>query len=324
MSELTPAIEAALSQVNTIVTHADCPDGIASAMILARAFEPGVIKDVIFAQYNTPSYNALEAKPGVIFCDITPARERVAEFIAAGAIVLDHHKHARDIVEAFGELGAFAHEDSDPGVSGALLAYQVWQSMRGSARTRDEIDATFHLAYLAGIRDTWQRDSEAWDEACAQAEALTFYGPNRFLDSDRAWLTSGERDLGMLLLKKRRAEARDIVANGLHAISDDGIGSWMIYNAQGRTTSDVGDALRDSGCAADGLVGFHFAPSGDQMQIVFSMRSIADGCDVGAIALANGGGGHTRAAGFSLPVTRLSPGPVRMFVDAVAKAGDDQ
>ena len=33
---------------------------------------------------------------------------------------------------------------------------------------------------------------------------------------------------------------------------------------------------------------------------VFSLRSVRDGVDVSAIAKANGGGGHTRAAGFSV------------------------
>ena len=34
----------------------------------------------------------------------------------------------------------------------------------------------------------------------------------------------------------------------------------------------------------------------------FSMRSRADGTDVGAIAASFGGGGHTHAAGFSVPL----------------------
>jgi uncharacterized protein len=35
----------------------------------------------------------------------------------------------------------------------------------------------------------------------------------------------------------------------------------------------------------------------------FSMRSREDGADVGAIAASFGGGGHTHAAGFSIPLS---------------------
>lgn len=42
----------------------------------------------------------------------------------------------------------------------------------------------------------------------------------------------------------------------------------------------------------------------------FSMRSRAEGTDVGAIAARHGGGGHTHAAGFSVPLGTHGPGPL--------------
>jgi oligoribonuclease NrnB/cAMP/cGMP phosphodiesterase (DHH superfamily) len=42
----------------------------------------------------------------------------------------------------------------------------------------------------------------------------------------------------------------------------------------------------------------------------FSLRSREDGPDVEAIARQYGGGGHTHAAGFSVPLGRHGPGPL--------------
>jgi len=42
----------------------------------------------------------------------------------------------------------------------------------------------------------------------------------------------------------------------------------------------------------------------------YSLRSREDGADVAAIATSYGGGGHTHAAGFSVPLGPDSPSPV--------------
>ncbi|NIV35918.1 MAG: hypothetical protein GWN58_42650, partial [Anaerolineae bacterium] len=72
----------------------------------------------------------------------------------------------------------FADEDEEPGVSGATLAFRhVWQVIHMTARCHeDPYLKVERFAELAGIRDTWQTEDSAWDEACAQAEALMFWG----------------------------------------------------------------------------------------------------------------------------------------------------
>ena len=108
--------------IKTIVTHDKCADGRASALILLDVF-PGA--NVVFCNYNTPEYNDLPATEGMIFCDIVPPAHRVEEFIAVNAIVLDHHKTNKEIVAKFGDNGRFADEATEPGVSGASLAFEV-------------------------------------------------------------------------------------------------------------------------------------------------------------------------------------------------------
>lgn len=282
----------ALRSVTRIITHADCPDGIASAMILHDALPQATIE---FVQYKTPEHRDLVATPGMLFCDMTPPRERVAEFVEVGAIVLDHHKGADDIVRAFGERGVFADEVEDRGVSGALLAYHhVWlETRKGSAH----IAAVHKFATLAGVRDTWLRTRPDWDAACAQAEALVFLGADA-LAMQSPYLDAEYHRLGATLRWKRRATADNIAQHKLYRL-----GGWRIFNDGKGIVSDVAEAVRELDPEAIGVCGFHYAVQNDGgMALVFSMRSCGD-LDVAAIAKANGGGGHTKAAGFSVPTT---------------------
>lgn len=161
---------ARLRSVRIVVTHDNCPDGMASAILVADALRP-YGAEFVFAQYGTQKYLELPAKTGMLFVDIAPPEHRASQFLECGAIVLDHHKSARPVVERFVDvgLGAFADEERDIGVSGALLAYRhVWKPLR-------DRDVDDHAAYrpghahafaaLAGVRDTWQRDDVRWNQA---------------------------------------------------------------------------------------------------------------------------------------------------------------
>ena len=87
-----------LKQVRVIITHANCPDGIASAILLHDALPEAGIR---FLTHRTKEYRELPAHAGMLFCDIAPPSERVELFRALGAIVLDHHKSAEALVKRF-------------------------------------------------------------------------------------------------------------------------------------------------------------------------------------------------------------------------------
>src|ERR1700754_3177520 len=99
-----------LQAVKTIVTHDRCADGVMSSIILKDVLPEAEVK---FLQYGVEQ-EELEAAPNMLFCDFSPHPKRVTDFVAAGALVLDHHKTARDVVSAFGADGVFGDEVADP------------------------------------------------------------------------------------------------------------------------------------------------------------------------------------------------------------------
>ena len=80
------------------------------------------------------------------------------------------------MVAQFGENGIFADEVTEKGVSGAVLAYrEVYCAMWHGILTSGKSEGLKDFANLAGIYDTWVRDSPRWEEACDQVEALRFF-----------------------------------------------------------------------------------------------------------------------------------------------------
>lgn len=299
-----------LKAVRHVVTHANCPDGVASAMILRSALGPTV--KFTFLDYETQAHRELPAETGMLFCDFTPHRSRVQEFVDAGAIVLDHHKTQRDIAEAFGELGVYADND---GRSGASLAHEVWAAM-GFSRYQLVGSAVGKLARLAAIRDTWQRSDREWQRACDQASALVFWPAEELLrTTPDEW--DRKLEIGPALYRKHRDAAQRALDSGVSFTTAGGTvaPSALAVAANIKVIVFQGvDLTSDAAELDDGkhhmVVGFGYSnePGAQSPRVTFSLRSHT-GYDVGAFAKFFGGGGHAAAAGFSQPVDELSPNP---------------
>jgi hypothetical protein len=335
----------AFDAVRRIVSHKNCPDGIASAMILKDVLTPSA--EVVLVQYGTSEHEELLCTEGMVFCDMSPPPARVHEFVAAGAIVLDHHKSAKQVVAAFGERGIFADEHADPGVSGAVLAFDhVWQPRQRYSRFRKSALEIRKFAQLAGVRDTWQTSDPRWREACAQAHALLFWGKGeRLLADDRfPWLSPDEMDAGRQLYAEQLAQADAIARTGLLVL-----GRYAFFNdTTGSLVSDVAEAVRrypmsERRITADGirdcmvttlamhadvLVAYRVdaldRPGRTELRYVYSLRSLRPDVDVSLLAKRIHGGGHTKAAGGYLLAESsagsppwLAPAPWTAFVDAV-------
>lgn len=311
-----------LQAVDEIIVHDNCPDGVASAMILHEALPNAKI---IFCQYETELHKTMPAKPGQLFADFSPHRSRTQEFLDVGAIVLDHHSGPQEAVtKAFAEkgLGAYADEKLDPGVCGAMLAYtHVWLPLAQatwSVRTNqlvagesmpppfdtgpmaEQLAAVRELATLAGIRDTWQRKDPRWTESCEQAEAVRFWPWERVMALP--WSRWPELlAIGPILYERNMKHVQKCIE-----------GSYKFTSGKGRRVT-VFEGLKPSSDAAelmgetnDLTIGLGFFYEGGEPKLVFSTRSRGDfHCQ--NFALAHGGGGHVKAAGFSVVLTETDP-----------------
>jgi len=290
---------AKLAQVRHIITHENCPDGIASAMILRDCLPEA---EVTFCQYGTALHRSIPALPGQLWCDFSPALDRVQEFLDVGAVVLDHHagpaKTATLEFESRG-LGAWGHE---PGVSGAMLAFtECWVPLKRGADNQAVEACLLSHATLAGIRDTWQIDHPDWLRACYQASALLFW------PWDQISSATVDLDLGAVLYEKHLAAARKCVTNAHRFVSARGT-RVQIFEGIAMTS----DAAELAGDSQDLTVGFGFTVEGGAPKVIFSTRSRGD-FHCRHFATAYGGGGHDKAAGFSLPLTALDLNPYTLL-----------
>lgn len=277
-----------IKKIRRIITHANCADGILAAAICRQALPLAAIE---FRYHD----ETLEVTEGMLFVDITPPTRYVSECQERGAIVLDHHKAQEALVARFGERGRFACETLEPGVSGALLAYQeVYVPLLGE-NPRAEA-----LARLIGVRDTWQRQDPTWERACRYAAAIVFLGDEFLLNSS---LMYGPEVIGHRILEDKNKFVEKIVENGLVYRDYQDYKVALFYDNRAYV-SEVAEAAKDK---ADLIVGCFYVKDAtmndDEIRLVFSLRSGHRGktrIDVGALAKELGGGGHTFAAGFSI------------------------
>ena len=307
-----------LKSVKHIVTHEDCPDGLGSALILKDVLPKATLD---FIRYNSPEHLNLPVREGTLFCDIIPHQTQAQAFREVGAVVLDHHKHAKDVVLSFGERGIFADEVKDPGVSGAVLAYrEVWSQIVSEWDMDSNGDRIQGFAELVGIRDTfYKKTPELWRAACGLSEVLRFYPREMWFSNPRSFWILWDKHvaLGEVLLLKNEERCHRTLKTAFRGV----VAGRRVVIFQGTHTSDEADLL---GAEADVVLGFKYLVE-DQAEILgwseratmakgpklsISCRSSTGSVDVGAMAKSFGGGGHTKAAGFSL---RIQAGEINPY-----------
>ena len=306
-----------LKQTTKVVVHANCPDGIASAMILKDALNLAP-EQIFFTQHDTPEYNNILCETGMLFCDCTPPQNRIPEFVAAGTIVLDHHKWSRDVVAAFGENGAFADFTTEPEVSGARLAYrEVWVPIRQSIIAYTS-DGDFirplvnKFSHIAGVRDNWQLQSEYWEQSKEQAALLIFMPINIWMNQSLGGiLTSWDYSLGKILVEKDMERAVHIAAKRWTYRTDSGM---VIAIIPSRFISDASDLLEDE-CSV--VIGFSYVKNepGCYPGLLLSLRSFKGSFDCGKFCKTYGGGGHMNSAGCKFETEAGTLNPYKFICD---------
>jgi hypothetical protein len=264
-----------------------------------------------FLHYDSEEHCNLVADTGMLFCDFSPRRETSDEFLRAGAIVLDHHAKAVDIVKPFVDagLGAFGDEKTDPGVCGAVLAYrEVLLPMKGLVAFKPIEE----LATLAGIRDTWQLKDPRWIAACEQGEALRFWPIDKLLAASiDDWPELLK--LGPMLYERTLASAKKNADAAYRFTTKGGL------RVAAFERGNISDASNFIGTSADIIVSFSYIHENDAPPVmILSCRSRGD-FDVGSFCVAHGGGGHTKSAGFRRQVQPNDPHPYALIKNTIER-----
>jgi hypothetical protein len=318
-----------LKAVRTIISHAHCSDGLASAILLKDAYtQRGLSPEVRFMQHGTEEYRTLKPSADLLFCDFFPYvpeievdrrkvhdPEKLRAWAESGAIVLDHHKGSQAIVAAFRENGVFADEMKEPGVSGAFLAFrEVWlpfyrQPLPLEFRDNDEILFARDFAVIAGIRDTWQNHHPLWRKSCIQNEILRFYPSADWLDKPLPFHPGNhgfwkERlELGDLLWTKHEKGIKRCIEKAWRFTSTKGT-RVLVFDGC-RSVSDVAEEVDQD---FDLVMAFDYeveypkeTPNvGGVRKIIYSIRSHTTFDCLAFAKTFPGGGGHTKSSGFNI------------------------
>ena len=349
-----------LKAVKTVFVHDHCSDGLMSALILKDAYSAnGLNPEIRFLQYLTEETKTLEPGPGMLFCDFSPHirtvkdssgafqvdevdRSLLQSWVDSGTIVLDHHKSAKAIVQAFGENGVYGDEEKQPGVSGAPLAFlEVWCPLRGvqdyeiqhtlsnglfepGPTLLNDATVAFHLARLVGIRDTWQNKNPLWRNAQILHEVLNFYpdmdwlGKDQLFDYHNRGFWAERFKMGDLLLTKHEKGIKKCIEKAWRFTTVKG--TRVVIFEGVRSASDAAEAIDTD---ADLVIAFNyevetFKDGTRSKKIIFTTRSHTT-FNCMDFAKENGGGGHTKAAGFSKNFDSNTPAPYSLNPYALAE-----
>lgn len=253
---------------DVVLYHADCSDGFGAAWALWKKFPSARFVSV---KHGQPPPSDLKDRR-VVIVDFSYSRP-ILEAMASETkelLVLDHHITAERTLEGF------PNAYFDQTKSGAVLS---WEWAHGTA-------APWLLQYIQD-KDLWAWVLPGSREINA---ALASY-PFDFTVWDRFTQASLEQE-GRAILRYEQELVGKLAAQA------------TMVEFQGVVVPSVQSAILTS------QIGERLSPHHPFCLIwhdrdgrrYFSMRSRADGTDVGTIAASFGGGGHTHAAGFSVPL----------------------
>jgi len=261
---------------DVILYHAECADGFGSAWAIWKKFPSARFIPV---KHGVPPPEGLAGRH-ILIVDFSYERA-VLEAIArqaASLLVLDHH------ITAQKGLAGLPYVHFDQKKCGAVLAWE-WAH---------EEPAPWLLQYIQD-KDLWAWALPGSREISA---ALTSYPFDFHLwDSLRRDALEAE---GRAILRHENELAGKIAAE---AVMVSFQGMTVPATQSSVLTSQIGERLSKG---HPFCIIWHDRDG----RRYYSLRSTSEGTDVGTIASAYGGGGHTHAAGFSVPLDLDSQDPL--------------
>lgn len=251
-----------------ILYHAECADGFGAAWAIWRRYPKAEYRPVKHGE--APPANL--AGHHIVMVDFSYNRTTLEAMAkdAASLVVLDHHITAE---QALADL-PYAYFDLNK--SGAVLGWE-W--------AHDE-PAPWLLRYI--------QDKDLWQWALPNSREISAALASYPFDFE-LWTRFEQGELereGRAIL---RYENELVTKLASHATLVEFEGATVPSVQSSVLTSQIGERL-----SADHPFCVIWHDRNNRRY--FSMRSREDGTDVGAIAASFGGGGHTHAAGFSVPL----------------------
>ena len=260
--------------VDLVIYHANCPDGFGAAWAAWKLL--GDRAQYLPASYGDPIPNV--AGKNVAILDFSDSRYDIKKMIekANSLIVLDHHKTAQE------NLAGIPEAQLDMSRSGAILS---WQFFHGSE------DPPIFLRYIED-RDLWRFELE---DSKAVSAALTSLIDFTFESFDAMNNPSQFEELvsdGYTILHYNNMVMKKICQSARKNL-------WRSYEVcvvnSSILQSEIGSQLAPT---CDFVVIWYYDHK--NMKHNVSLRTQKNEVDVSKIAARFGGGGHKKAAGFTL------------------------
>lgn len=256
------------SPPSTVLYHAECADGFGAAWAIWKQYPSAKFIPV---KHGNPPPDDLKDEC-VVIVDFSYSRP-ILETMAAEAkdlIILDHH------ITAEKALAGLPYAYFDLKKSGAVLG---WEWAHGSS-------APWLLQYI--------QDKDLWNWALPGSREINAAIASYPFDFER-WNGFTQSDLeqeGRAILRYEQELVGKLAAQ---AVMVEFQGAIIPAVQSAILTTQVGERLSPHHP-------FCLIWHDRDGRRYFSMRSREDGTDVGTIAASFGGGGHTHAAGFSVPL----------------------
>jgi oligoribonuclease NrnB/cAMP/cGMP phosphodiesterase (DHH superfamily) len=262
------------SSVDYVIYHADCTDGFGAAFSAWKLL--GNKAEYYAAKHSEPPPDITGKVVAILDFSYNNATTKEMIEIAKDLIIIDHHKSA--VVE----LHDISNTHFDMTHSGARLAWDFFHPGKDAPKFIDYIED----------RDLWKWELPYSKEFSAAFDMVPFeFEEFEKFEDDSVFDDAVKRGSYVLAYSKtvvkkvcEKAEHRKFEGNDVMVVNSS---HWM---------SEIGSKLSPD---CDFAVIWYYDHTSRNIKV--SLRAFHDDADVSEVAKRFGGGGHRKAAGFTLP-----------------------
>jgi len=262
------------------IYHSNCPDGFASAWVVHQALGDEVKFFKGVHQQIPPDVKGLD----VYLVDFSYKKDVIKNMLqtADSITILDHHISAeQDLIDLIksGDLKGLFNMNK----SGAMLTWEWFNPGLPAPKLIEHIqDRDLWLFELDDTREitmglsSYPYDFNVWDKLIANKS-----GELKLLKRD-----------GEAIQRKLQKDIDELIANGVRRMKIGGY-NVPVLNVSSTYVSDAGNIMSVN----EPFAACYWDHSGGRS---FSLRASENGVDVCEVAKQYGGGGHVKAAGFTV------------------------